>query len=573
MISYSDHVLSQKPWGYWPLNDVSLSQYNENQMLIDCSGNQRNLTGVLSYLTCNVNMPAILHDSLPLKGISVSGSINFGTFPLESKVYYSGGIHTNDVYAPLSSYSHNLWRKRLKAECLTQNGIFMIGGLCITSTSAYHIVQKNYKSGSSWYVSGYPGYQVATYSSGSRYIGDVEWIDNQHIILSIVVDGNIVVNRQSITLPDLDDSTHYTRFYNGDWHNIALLNGTISNFSVFYDKELTQDYVTKSWQSLTNTYIPSVFTNTIELSDNVNRCKIISNLPNTMSSQLDTLLIRGYSQRLFSDIQTEDIGNGHTKVSLMIYSTNIEYGYNRIDLVHDFKLGEIISLDGSSQSINGCWIIDEITETSISFITSFPVNNETGYFIVKRPPVGGGAWSRNSLYEYTSQSSTLNSTFVVDDKSKSGTTISIKSLSNSNVIWKRYLKRDSTHYLGADLGQGRPQWSIYGDDLRFIFTVAYKQNPKTHTHILVFGDILDPNDNQIKTYLEGYVDEKIGNVGSNKIFEFNDFNIIDNGTLRLRSQLNRKVNSGWIISDEEGAIEYIQGYGDNGEHYYPIYLP
>lgn len=44
MISYSDYVLAQQPWAYWPLNDDSLTVYNENHMVIDCSGNERHLT-------------------------------------------------------------------------------------------------------------------------------------------------------------------------------------------------------------------------------------------------------------------------------------------------------------------------------------------------------------------------------------------------------------------------------------------------------------------------------------------------------------------------------------------------
>ena len=72
MISYSDFVLSQKPWGYWPLSDPSLEQYDELHYLIDCSGNKRNLIAEKTGITYEVEMNATLHDLLPLKGITVT---------------------------------------------------------------------------------------------------------------------------------------------------------------------------------------------------------------------------------------------------------------------------------------------------------------------------------------------------------------------------------------------------------------------------------------------------------------------------------------------------------------------
>lgn len=91
MISYSDFILSQKPWGYWPLSDQSLTQYDEFHYLIDCSGNKRNLKTEKTGITYEVGINPSLHDLLPLKGITVSGSPILSGFPGESKVYYPGG--------------------------------------------------------------------------------------------------------------------------------------------------------------------------------------------------------------------------------------------------------------------------------------------------------------------------------------------------------------------------------------------------------------------------------------------------------------------------------------------------
>lgn len=70
MISYSDYVLAQNPWGYWPLNDASLTVYNETHQIIDCSGNERHLTASKTGISYKVAMG--YNDSLPLEGVQVA---------------------------------------------------------------------------------------------------------------------------------------------------------------------------------------------------------------------------------------------------------------------------------------------------------------------------------------------------------------------------------------------------------------------------------------------------------------------------------------------------------------------
>lgn len=131
------------------------------------------------------------------------------------------------------------------------------------------------------------------------------------------------------------------------------------------------------------------------------------------------------------------------------------------------------------------------------------------------------------------------------------------------------LKRDSSHYLGADLDYGKAHWTIIGDHLRFYLVVAYKQNPKTHSHVLIFGDVKDNRDNQLKTVLEGYLDSQIGNVGFTKIFEYPDYDLSDKGVLQLKSKGHNTSGIGWIVSNLSGDINYLHGSHDCGQHQYP----
>lgn len=79
MISYSDHILANKPYAYWRLNDSSLAARDEDAFLLDCSGNERHLTRPAvrkDDFTHVMNFPAskegTLYDSLPVHGMKVS---------------------------------------------------------------------------------------------------------------------------------------------------------------------------------------------------------------------------------------------------------------------------------------------------------------------------------------------------------------------------------------------------------------------------------------------------------------------------------------------------------------------
>jgi hypothetical protein len=218
----------------------------------------------------------------------------------------------------------------------------------------------------------------------------------------------------------------------------------------------------------------------------------------------------------------------------------------------------------------GCWRIERLLENGISFTTNQHFDDESGYFIVKRAPIGGGAWSRNRNSVYSSSSSTLDSQLSVSDKSSTVTTVSS---GNQSVIWKRNFKRNSSHYLGEDIDFNTAHWTIVGDHLRFVLVIAYKQNPRTHSRILVFGDIVDVNDDKLKTILVGYTNDKMGDVGFNKIFEYPIYSFSDKGILQLGLKSHQPSGIGWIYSNSAGEVDYLHGTRDCGQHQYPIPYP
>lgn len=166
---------------------------------------------------------------------------------------------------------------------------------------------------------------------------------------------------------------------------------------------------------------------------------------------------------------------------------------------------------------------------------------------------------------------------LIDDTSKSGSILRILNSGSgvqSNIVnLRRNLKRASSHWQ-PDSRQSRPEWTIIGDDKRFYIAIGYKQNPKTHSHLIVFGDIQDWADDEWKTMLLGYVDLNIGNPGFNGVFAYSEWSILPSGHLLCQSDLpGTHSDSRWIRSDSGGDYDYIEAKADSGQRIYPIPVP
>jgi hypothetical protein len=651
VISYSDFILANRPWAYWPLNDPDLGVYNETHLLMDVTGNERHLS-MSHNLTGEHAVSLPFSDSVPIRGIRV-GSNSSSSMPYctedTSKIWLASGHHSNDVYPENPLVSHTEWMYRVRAEFLMSPPpqasygcapmmypIIMIGGVSlwmhtiwfrpcdncgcvagasnlILSTNIYsYCIFNNYASSEyscrpihwlpyfirfegqtvqtgrdSWAGPLYDATGTGMLIKDRRVIIEVIYIDSKTIIFSAIFDdgtksysvSNQVVSLPAISMDYRGGTCSDTFTYPSNWPDVAIYGGpTISNLSVYYNNThpLTYDYIPRSWQALTTTFQPGSDSNVAQLSDNVNTSRIADVYPNSMLAQLDTMLCRGMSQRVIYNLTaTNDSGQSVIRLMLPHNSTPT----TELPL-HDFSIGDLISLQGSSQNLNAVWRVESIDKSSVSFSLPGTFNDETGVMLVKRPPIGGGAWAKThnggQIY-YRSATSQLGMAMQVDDTSKSGSALRIfdpSTSAQSNVLYlRRNLKRPSTHYQ-PDTRQNRPEWTIIGDDKRFYIAIGYKQNPKTHSQLIVFGDIRDWADDVWRTMLLGFVDLNIGNPGFNGVFAYSDWSILASGHLLCQTELpGTHSDSRWVRSNSGGSYEYIKAKADSGQRMYPIPIP
>lgn len=110
-------------------------------------------------------MPASLHDSLPLTGVTVVpvSAFNAGGFPTQYRIYrYHSDI--NDVELERTDRSHAIWSKRRRIEALhSGNGIIAVGNCILTPLAAYYKAYKYTKVNDIYWNQSVISYLIAQY--------------------------------------------------------------------------------------------------------------------------------------------------------------------------------------------------------------------------------------------------------------------------------------------------------------------------------------------------------------------------------------------------------------------------
>lgn len=141
--------------------------------------------------------------------------------------------------------------------------------------------------------------------------------------------------------------------------------------------------------------------------------------------------------------------------------------------------------------------------------------------------------------------------------SNTSTITAIEGNQSQSAYIRKILKR-STGYQ-ADPDPLRLEWEILGDHKKFILFIGYKQTPKTHSHIIFFGD------GGVRDHLIAYNSRLIGNPGLNYAFMYSN---------RLQPDLKLEFYSQDTATADTAVTtnEYftMAGVSDFGSHEYPV---
>lgn len=649
MAFYSDYVLANKPFGYWPLNDDPLATgFVGNQSLLNVNDGNVPLT-VYRYTNNNPPVDSSLfssfNDCIPVRGMgvgpkTVSWAPGQGATTYNS-IYYSGNAHYRIGWDRNAS-NLNLGRQQLEflmggipqafpSGCVWAcYPITHISGLtlwCLTVWFKPPFDNAACQSGSSrlfltwdmqyystmwgvwnaatiihqfpWLISAEGERAVLGYSNNTdplfesagtgmlrqprRMFFEIQFTGTFSLVWTAIVDtmDSPLTTTSAVTFGSVEwgDRTYYPHDMYTNYYDLIPVLGpvAIANVSVYYNRLTpTEEYFTKSWEALNNLTTPTPpGSYSTHLNNQVSTTQYANRSPNCLTHQFDTVLCRGMSHRFFTELTSTSNGDGTSTIRLFLHT----YSRYPVIMCHDFQLEDTIQVQGSTQSgLNGIWTVDSMDFTSISFIANGTFSDETsGLKILKRPPIGFGAWRKEysgAFPQYFNFGS--NRAVRLNDQSSSATQLTLINRSTqqaSSVAWvRKNLKRSSPHYQ-ADPEPSRIEWSIFGDALRFLFVVGYKQTPKPHSHIILFGTLDDWNDDETKWMLLGMNGSDIGNPGVNFLFMFPKVATLVSGLFTCQAQKTHKSDAVMIGLDETDNYRTLLGSADFGQHMYPIAVP
>lgn len=609
---YSDYVLGNKPFAYWPLNDdPPATSYTGNVYPLNVGEGHIPLQAYY-----NPSAPTLFHsqslsalnDSIPLKGMTVSQRASSSLYPVynSNSVSYQGSLQNSlgilsqsfefilqgnapqagvsggacvPLYYPVTKFGGlTLW---LETEYAAINSVCTTIGSRFLLT--WDVIYRDSVSASQYIAASvvhtFPFLGVGMIRQLYRVYCHVTLTSDTSLTLTVIVNTSDNPLSQTIPITFSWNGSYYPYNIRTSLYNIVpvLGNCTIGNFSCWYNRPIPpDDYFDDSWTALNtppSSTTPEVWTT--HLNNQSMTTQEANKMPNCITHQFDTVLCRGMSHRLFKDITSTDNGDGTSTVRLLLHTYS---GYPNI-VCHDFQIGDTVELGGANQSaLNGHWIVSAIDFTSVSFIASGTFSSETsGLKVIKRPAIGFGSWRKEAAGNF-SQYYVFGTNHAVrlDDTSSTATKLIMINRSTQQQslhVWlRKNLKRDSFHWQ-PDREPSRIEFSVFGDGQRFIFVQGYKQTPKAHSHIVVFGTLQNWADEETKEMLLGFSTQDIGNVGENLLFMYPRVNALITGI--HTAQADRRFVSGarMIGLDDTNTYKTLIGSADFGHHMYPINIP
>lgn len=241
---------------------------------------------------------------------------------------------------------------------------------------------------------------------------------------------------------------------------------------------------------------------------------------------------------------------------------------------HRFSIGDLIALHHITDTTQPhSWVVSDIdaegftaTLSGVSLSYSYSDN-----CIAKNAPVGGGCWSKvfseNSVgWSYQSIEAQPKN-ILIDDTAWRFSSVTLADTDNSNPSSALYIPKDIKSTFNLD--RGRSPAKAFGDCHRVYLFLPAKQNNLTHTSVIVFGEIYDWfNSEWCVVGIVSASDEVDQNTGFNCAFQFPSWSIDKNTGYLICRSFESHLSDGRIK-----ASETLLGFGDSGQHVYPINLP
>lgn len=246
---------------------------------------------------------------------------------------------------------------------------------------------------------------------------------------------------------------------------------------------------------------------------------------------------------------------------------------------HYFSLDDLVTVHHLTDTAQAhTWSVTAVDDDGFDVIAQgvlddYVFNDDC---MVKQTPVGGGCWTKtfsdNVVGLGYKDMIAYKKNILIDDRELTYSKISLSEVDNSDPSENLHIPKDIKSIFNHE--SDRFPSKATGDCHRLYCFLPSKQNTVSHTSIIAFGEVLDWfNQDWCSVAVVSISKDKEQDSGYNYAFAFPDWSIDpDTGFLVCRS-FKSHASDGYLKIEEDEDVITSSGYGDTGQHIYPVNIP
>lgn len=251
----------------------------------------------------------------------------------------------------------------------------------------------------------------------------------------------------------------------------------------------------------------------------------------------------------------------------------------RTKTTHHFSLGSLLTVHHLTDTTQAhTWSVTAVDDDGFDVVAQgvladYIFNDDC---LVKQTPIGGGCWTKtfsdNVVGLGYRDVVAYKRNILIDDRETTFSKVSLSEIDNSDPSENLYIPKDIKSIFNRE--KDRFTSKATGDCHRLYLFLPSRQNTVSHTSIIAFGEVFDWfNQDWCMIAMVSMSNNKDQDIGFNYAFAYPDWIVDqDTGFLICRSFKSHASDGSVFIKDEANLISSL-GYGDSGQHIYPINVP
>lgn len=250
----------------------------------------------------------------------------------------------------------------------------------------------------------------------------------------------------------------------------------------------------------------------------------------------------------------------------------------RTKTLHYFRSGDLLTVHHLTDTTQAhTWSVTAVDDDGFDVVaqgilTDYVFNDDC---LVKQTPIGGGCWTKTFSDNVVGLGyldiEAYKRNILIDDREPAYSKVYLSKIDNSDPSESLYIPKDIKSIHNRE--KTRFTSKATGDCHRLYWFLPSKQNTVSHTSIIVFGEVLDWfNQDWCSIAMVSISKDKDQDTGYNYALAYPDWKIDqDTGFLICRSFKSHASDGHLVIKDTD--LTTTPGYGDTGQHVYPINVP